>query len=111
MRTIMRVCLAAGLHRGNALAVLLPVVAACTSSPVVEPAKTCADPCCDGPTAGIDCAQNPNLSCMEDADVCTARTYGCTNGSFFIMGPSQVPTSCASDGSADEVGFVFVVGD
>ncbi len=83
------------------------VLAACSGPPVVEPANKCADPCCDGPAAGIDCAQNPNLSCMEDADVCTARTYGCVNGSYFVMGPSRVPTSCAADGSTDDVGFVF----
>jgi hypothetical protein len=102
MRTFMPVWAA----RMRAVALIVPL-AACSSKPVVEAAKTCADPCCDGPLSGIDCAENPNLSCMEDADPCTAIAYGCVNGMHYMMGPSQVPTSCGLDGSADDVSFVF----
>jgi hypothetical protein len=105
MRRAILVRLAAGLLgvSGGSFA----AVAGCSSSQTVEPAKTCANPCCDGPLAGIDCAETPNLSCTEDADPCTARSYGCVNGKHYVTDPSQVPTSCGEDGSVDDVGFVF----
>ena len=110
MRATLRLCVAAGLCAApGAAAATLVALTACGSSLVVKPAEECANPCCDGPASGIDCAENPNLSCVEDADPCTARTYGCSNGSAFVMGPTEVPTSCSLDGSTDDVsaGFVF----
>ncbi len=62
----------------------------------------CADPCCDGVPARIDCGENPTLSCTEKGDPCTAQQYGCTNGLFFSMSPSSLPASCNQrDAGAD----------
>jgi hypothetical protein len=80
---------------------------ACHGTTQIEPAKQCADPCCSGNASGIDCAQNPNLSCMEDADPCTALAYGCNGGMYYATSPSHVPIGCANDGSAAEVGLVL----
>ncbi len=112
MRIPKRVCVAAGIPLAAAgmLAVLAGFVA-CSDKPVVEPAKQCSNPCCDGPASGVDCAENPNLSCVEDADPCVARTYGCSNGVVFVMGPSQVATACSVDASDEVVPVGFVFGD
>ncbi len=83
-------------------------VVACHGAPVVEAAYHCADPCCGGSLEAIDCAENPNLSCTEDADVCIARAYGCEDGKVFTRPPSQLPTSCALDGAVVDVGLLLL---
>jgi hypothetical protein len=91
----------------RAVVVLLVSIAACKSSATAVPAKECPDPCCGGRTS-IDCAENPNVSCMEDADPCTARAYGCISGSFYLRSPAQLPPGCGADeGGADVVGLVL----
>ncbi len=111
MRTAVRAWVAVALYAA-ATATIADLVAttSCSSKLVVEPAKECANPCCDGPASGIDCSENPNLTCVEDADPCTARTYGCSGGTLFVMAPTQVPTSCSVDGSAGDVSVGFVLG-
>ncbi|MGA7120252.1 MAG: hypothetical protein WBY94_09155 [Polyangiaceae bacterium] len=111
MRSPLRVVVAAGVHLAAATLGALAALGACSSKPVVEQAKQCLNPCCDGPASGIDCAENPNLSCVEDADPCVARTYGCNNGVLFVMGPSQVPITCSVDASDEVVPVGFVFGD
>ena len=92
---------------GVALA-LFALSAACRSTTVV-PAIKCADPCCEGQVMSIDCAETPNVSCTEDADPCSARAYGCADGSFYVGYPELAPSTC-NDGAGAETG-VFLLGD
>lgn len=77
----------------------------------------CADPCCGG-SGIVDCEANPDVSCVEDADVCTALEYGCSNGSEYsgVVPPGR-PPACSTDGGAADVvtytvpdGFSSLVG-
>jgi hypothetical protein len=90
-----------------ALAVLA-TSSACHGTTVVQAIK-CPDPCCEGQAMSIDCAENPDLSCTEDADPCNARVYGCVDGSYYLGYPDVAPSSCAGDAGAN--GGVFVLGD
>jgi hypothetical protein len=91
---------------GSVVAVLLALTA-CKSSSTAEPAKECPEPCCGGSTS-IDCAENPNVSCVEDADPCTARVYGCLQGSFYLRPPPQLPPGCDEvEGGVDTGGLVL----
>ena len=67
---------------------------ACSSTQVVEDAGGCADPCCNGISARIDCGEHPMLTCTEKGDPCTANRYGCVNGEFFSKPPSPLPSHC-----------------
>jgi hypothetical protein len=89
--------------------VILVSIGACKSSATALPAKECPDPCCGG-SPSIDCAENPNVSCVEDADPCTARAYGCTNGSFYLRSPTQLPVACSMDEGGTDLGGL-VLGD
>jgi hypothetical protein len=71
---------------------------ACNSTQAVEDAGGCAEPCCNGNAARIDCGEHPNLSCTEPGDPCIANHYGCTDGLF--VPPSPPPSGCG-DASAD----------
>lgn len=84
--------------------VVLVSIGACKSTTAV-PAKKCADPCCGGRTS-IDCAQEPNVSCLEDADPCIARAYGCVNGRYYLTPPEQPPPGCDEAG-ADTGGLIL----
>jgi hypothetical protein len=92
--------------------VVLVAIAACKGgSTGAVPAKECPDPCCGGQTS-IDCAENPNVMCVEDAEPCTARVYGCMNGSFYLKSPAQLPPGCSEDdGGAEAGGGGLVLGD
>jgi len=58
----------------------------------------CADPCCGG-NGQVDCEVNPDVDCIEDADICTALRYGCSNGSEYQgLVPPNRPLSCSNDG-------------
>jgi hypothetical protein len=83
----------------SALAAALGLFA-CTSKEKVFSATTCADPCCGGPT-GIDCAENPDASCVSPGDACTAFAYGCLNGSFYMN--SSVSASCSASSNPTPV--------
>jgi hypothetical protein len=72
---------------------------ACSSKQVVQDAGGCADPCCNGVSANVDCAEHPTLTCTDKSDPC-ANQYGCTNGLFFSTPPSPLPASC-NEGGAD----------
>jgi hypothetical protein len=80
----------------RAAAAILICTAACKSSTAV-PAIKCADPCCGGHTS-IDCAEEPNVACVEDADVCSARVYGCMNGKYYLMAQDPLPAGCEEAG-------------
>jgi hypothetical protein len=67
---------------------------ACNSHERVFPAFTCADPCCGGPY-GIDCAEHPDIACVEPADACGTIAYGCVKGSVYI--DASIPFECTSD--------------
>lgn len=76
---------------------------ACGSTQAVMDAGGCADPCCNGISAHIDCAEHPTLNCVEKGDPCTANQYGCNKGEFFSRAPSPLPASCAqADASAHD---------
>ena len=77
------------------------VGASCHGATVVEPAKQCPDPCCGGNPLAIDCALHATLMCIEDADPCSARAYGCADGAYFLDDPMALPATCAGD-AADE---------
>ncbi len=88
-------------------------LAACSSNPVVQPAKECPDPCCGGNPSSVDCAEHPTLTCQEDAALCSARVYGCTNGSYFIRAASPLPAGCAepdAEADANLLGDVSLIG-
>jgi hypothetical protein len=85
-------------------------IAACHSTTVV-PAQKCADPCCGGNAANVDCGENLNLACTEDADPCTARTYGCVDGSYYVTPSAVPPSSCNPDEAGTEAGGLFLPGD
>ncbi|MDP9001649.1 MAG: hypothetical protein M3O46_16240, partial [Myxococcota bacterium] len=80
----------------RAVAATLICTAACKSSSA-KPAIKCADPCCGGHTS-IDCAEEPNVACVEDADVCSARIYGCMNGRYYLMAQDPLPAGCEEAG-------------
>lgn len=64
---------------------------------ILQPIE-CPDPCCGG-NGQVDCEVNPNVDCIEDADICTARGYGCSNGSEYSgLVPPNRPLSCSEDG-------------
>jgi hypothetical protein len=86
--------------------VALAASAACHSQKVV-PALKCADPCCEGQVTNVDCAENPDLSCLEDADPCVARVYGCTDGSYYLTYPDVTPSTCVDDAAAGAGGLVL----
>jgi len=90
-------------------ALLVPLLcASCKGTTVVVPAKECPDPCCGGNAQAVDCAFDPNIQCMEDADVCSAHVYGCADGSYFFREPTDLPTTCAGDdAAADDASLVF----
>jgi hypothetical protein len=66
----------------------------------VQPAPMCSDPCCGGSSALLDCGENPNVSCTESGDPCTAQSYGCVGGVFFKMPQASLPASCPTDAGA-----------
>jgi hypothetical protein len=69
---------------------------------VMQPIE-CPDPCCGG-NGEVDCEANPNVNCTEDADICTARNYGCSNGSEYQgVIPSNRPISCLDGGGLGDV--------
>jgi hypothetical protein len=84
----------------------LASVGACKGPPHLVPPIECPDPCCGG-NGQVDCEQTPNVSCTEDADICTARNYGCSNGSEYSgVVPANRPLSCSADaGFGDVVSF------
>lgn len=82
-------------------------VASCKGTTVVVPAKECPDPCCGGNAQAVDCAIDPNIQCVEDADVCSAHLYGCADGSYFFMDPSSLPTTCPGDAALDDASLIF----
>jgi len=84
----------------------LAVSAGCHTTTVV-PAIRCADPCCEGQLSNIDCAENPNVACIEDADPCVARVYGCTDGSYYVTYSDVAPSSCGDDAAAGAGGLVL----
>ena len=90
----------------NALA-LIAAVAACHGKTTVVPAIQCADPCCEGNVANLNCAESPNVSCTEDADPCVARVYGCSDGSYFVGYPDVTPSSCVDESGAGTGGLVL----
>jgi hypothetical protein len=81
----------------GAAAALWVTSAGCKSTVVVAPAIECADPCCGGNSSAIDCGEHPNVTCVEDASPCVAKSYGCADGSFFLAPPSQ--PGCEADAS------------
>ncbi|HXX67241.1 MAG TPA: hypothetical protein VEK07_08670 [Polyangiaceae bacterium] len=87
--------------RGSFGAVLASAVAwalACKGPQKILGPIECADPCCGG-NGQVDCEVNPNVDCVEDADICTARSYGCSNGSEYQgLIPPNRPLSCSDDG-------------
>jgi hypothetical protein len=83
---------------GGFVAALAIALSACNGHQKVFGAITCdGDPCCGGP-AGIDCAENPDASCVEPGDACTAIAYGCVNGSIYV--DAAVPLSCSASGDS-----------
>jgi hypothetical protein len=84
-------------------------VAACHSV-TVTPALRCADPCCGGDLASVDCSENRNVSCVEDADPCTARTFGCVDGSYYVGALANAPSSCSPE-EGGEGGGLFLPGE
>jgi hypothetical protein len=83
---------------GGFVAVLAIALSACNGHQKVFGAITCdGDPCCGGP-AGIDCAENPDASCVEPGDACTAIAYGCVNGSVYV--DAAVPPMCSASGDS-----------
>ncbi len=87
------------------LAAAALALAACTSKPRVFPALSCgSDPCCGGP-ANIDCAENPDASCVEPGDACTTYNYGCNAGTFFV---SKNPPAACTQGPDDDVVLIVV---
>ena len=101
---MMRTRLCIGFCIGALLASLIGT--SCKSTTVVVPAMECPDPCCGGNAQSVDCAINPNIQCVEDADICSARLYGCADGSYFLMDQPVLPTSCAGDADL-EASLVF----
>jgi hypothetical protein len=85
-------------------------LAACHST-TVTPALKCTDPCCGGNAASVDCSENLNLTCTEDADPCIARTYGCADGSYYVAPSAVPPSSCSPDEAGSEGGGLFLPGD
>jgi hypothetical protein len=83
----------------------LTVFAAC-SSQEVQKAATCADPCCGGNSASLDCGESADVTCTESGDPCTAQTFGCVGGAFFKRPQDSLPASCS-----DDSGFDSTVGD
>lgn len=72
------------------------------SSEAVQKAAGCSDPCCAGDSTHVDCAEHPSLSCTESGDPCTARSYGCVNGTFYLKAPASPPATCtAAEGGED----------
>jgi hypothetical protein len=55
----------------------------------------------------VDCEAHFNVDCIQDADVCTALAYGCTNGiEYSGVIPASRPPGCSSDaGIGDAVTF------
>jgi hypothetical protein len=97
--------------RALALVVVLLSAAACKSSSptaALQP-KECPDPCCGGHPS-IDCAENPNVSCTEDAEPCTAHAYGCLNGSFYLRPAATLPPGCFDDEAGADADLL-VLGD
>ena len=79
-----------------ALSLSALALCACNGHQKVFAAVTCDDPCCGGPM-GIDCAEHPNVACVEPGDACSAMAYGCVNRVPYI--DAAVPASCS--GSSD----------
>lgn len=77
------------------------VAAAACSSEQVQSAPGCADACCSGNPTLVDCGENPNLTCVESGDPCTAQAYGCLNGAFFRQPQTSLPAGCPVEGGAD----------
>jgi hypothetical protein len=73
-------------------------VASACHTEQVQPAPMCSDPCCSGSSALLDCGENPNVSCTESGDPCTAQSYGCVGGVFFKKPQTSLPASCPTDG-------------
>jgi hypothetical protein len=90
------------LRRMSALAMLH--AAACSNNPDVQPARTCADPCCNGQAGSVDCAETPDVSCTEDASPCVARSYGCVKGVYYVYKPLP-PPGCSSSLLGDAIAF------
>jgi hypothetical protein len=70
----------------------------------VQPAPMCSDSCCSGSSALLDCGENPNISCTESGDPCTAQSYGCVGGVFFKMPQASLPAGCPTDGGPAVMG-------
>jgi hypothetical protein len=70
----------------------------------VQPAPMCSNPCCSGSSALLDCGENPNVSCTESGDPCTAQSYGCVGGVFFKKPQASLPASCPTDGGPAVMG-------
>ncbi len=83
------------------LASLALLALGCSSTQTVEKASGCADPCCNGVSARIDCAENPNITCTENGDPCTANQYGCVSGLFFSKQPAELPEGCLVRDTSD----------
>ncbi len=90
------------LSRRARAALCLSAVAlcACNGHQKVFAAFMCDDPCCGGPT-GIDCAEHPDIACVEPGDACTAIAYGCAKGSHYV--DAAVPPSCSASSDATPV--------
>ena len=93
----------------RAFLAILAASSACHGTTKVVQAIKCADPCCGGQVMSVDCAETPDLSCIEDADPCSARTYGCVDGSYYLGYPDVEPSSCTEDTGAGM--GVFLLGD
>jgi hypothetical protein len=55
----------------------------------------------------IDCAENPNVNCIEDADPCVAHAYGCADGSYYLTYPDVTPSGCVEEGGAGMGGLIL----
>jgi hypothetical protein len=99
---------------GALLCLAVPATFAACHSQTFAPSPECSDPCCGGnPTASIDCALNPTLTCTASGDPCTAVEYGCANGQFFSRSPATLPATCpgAEAGASEPDGGGVFTGD
>jgi hypothetical protein len=108
MRTFMWMTSTKGFIFASAAVLVAGWGASCSSEKVYGSAG-CTDPCCNGNSNGtIDCAENPNLSCTEKGDACTANEYGCRGGAYYLTPPSSRPAGCpvgdagSDDGASDQ---------
>ncbi|HZU82066.1 MAG TPA: hypothetical protein VE987_04070 [Polyangiaceae bacterium] len=82
------------------LSIVVAALAACHGAPFVQRAIVCADTCCSGDPAAVDCAENPNLACVQPDDACPgALAYGCVDGSFY----SAASPACSGSDASDEI--------